>query len=155
MHNVNKQCRVWFARSVKSIVRARKVPNLSHVGDVADIVTGAGTGVAKSASVGDCHVKVALFSLCVWLLHASYSFAAAAVIGDASDSEMEEEVSKIDLPDTASSRKNPGGQSAVRLCEIGPRMSLKLVKIENGMATGDVLYHAFGTFYGDNVSYRF
>ncbi len=92
-----------------------------------------------------CSVLNCVCVACCVLFIITCLLAVTAVIGDASDSEMEEEVSKIELPDTASSHKNPGGQSAVRLCEIGPRMSLKLVKIENGMATGDVLYHAFGT----------
>ena len=129
-------------------MRARKVPNLSHVDDVADIVTGAGMSVADSQfqiSRMFCS-KLCVCVACCVLFIITCLLAVTAVIGDASDSEMEEEVSKIELPDTASSHKNPGGQSAVRLCEIGPRMSLKLVKIENGMATGDVLYHAFGTY---------
>lgn len=36
-------------------------------------------------------------------------------------------------------------QSAVRLREIGPRMQLKLYKVEAGFAEGQVLYHAFKT----------
>ena len=36
-----------------------------------------------------------------------------------------------------------GAQSAIRLAEIGPRMTLRLVKVEAGLADGDVLYHAF------------
>ncbi|KAK9469879.1 Brix domain-containing protein [Lipomyces arxii] len=38
----------------------------------------------------------------------------------------------------------PGGQKkAVKLIEIGPRMRLKLIKIQEGVCEGDVLYHAF------------
>lgn len=33
-------------------------------------------------------------------------------------------------------------QSAVRLTEIGPRMTLELVKIEEGLCDGEVLYHS-------------
>ena len=32
-------------------------------------------------------------------------------------------------------------QSAIRLTEIGPRMTLELVKIEDGLCDGEVLYH--------------
>lgn len=32
---------------------------------------------------------------------------------------------------------------AFRLTEIGPRMTLQLVKIEEGLCTGQVLYHRF------------
>jgi len=31
--------------------------------------------------------------------------------------------------------------SAIRLSEIGPRLKLKLVKIEEGVCDGEVLYH--------------
>ncbi len=39
------------------------------------------------------------------------------------------------------------GQSAIKLTELGPRMTLKLVKIDSGVASGDVLYHAFGAWH--------
>ncbi|CAO3658198.1 unnamed protein product [Rhizopus microsporus] len=35
-------------------------------------------------------------------------------------------------------------QRAVRLYEIGPRMTLELVKVENGICGGEVLYHRYG-----------
>ncbi|CAM4611184.1 unnamed protein product [Lepidochelys kempii] len=34
-------------------------------------------------------------------------------------------------------------QSAVRLTEIGPRMTLQLIKVEEGLSQGNVLYHSF------------
>ena len=33
--------------------------------------------------------------------------------------------------------------SAIRLAEIGPRLKLRLVKIEEGICDGEVLYHEF------------
>merc|ERR1719327_220388 len=41
--------------------------------------------------------------------------------------------------------QNPktGRSMAVRLTEIGPRLSLRLVKIEEGLSGGAVLYHKF------------
>jgi ribosome biogenesis protein SSF1/2 len=33
--------------------------------------------------------------------------------------------------------------SAIRLSEIGPRLKLKLVKIEEGICDGEVLYHEY------------
>lgn len=35
--------------------------------------------------------------------------------------------------------------SAIRLSEIGPRLKLKLIKIEEGICDGEVLYHDFIT----------
>lgn len=37
-------------------------------------------------------------------------------------------------------------QRAVRLTELGPRLSLKLVKIQDGLCDGEVLFHEFGGF---------
>ncbi|KAK9451246.1 Brix domain-containing protein [Limtongia smithiae] len=36
-------------------------------------------------------------------------------------------------------------RKAVKLLEIGPRLRLKLIKIQDGVCEGDVLYHAFHT----------
>jgi ribosome biogenesis protein SSF1/2 len=37
-------------------------------------------------------------------------------------------------------------QRAIKLVELGPRMELKLVKIQAGMCDGEVLYHDFSKF---------
>lgn len=34
-------------------------------------------------------------------------------------------------------------QSAIRLSEIGPRLRLELIKVEEGMCDGKVLYHRY------------
>jgi ribosome biogenesis protein SSF1/2 len=36
-------------------------------------------------------------------------------------------------------------QNAVRLHELGPRLTLSLVKVQEGFCDGQVLYHQFGT----------
>lgn len=70
-----------------------------------------------------------------------------------SDSEMEEEVAKVDLStvESAAGKLKGSGQSSIRLAEIGPRLTLKLAKVEAGMAAGDILYHAFGSCVGFSV----
>lgn len=65
----------------------------------------------------------------------------AAAYGYGSESEAEEESSKVELSERHG--KARPGQSAIKLTELGPRMTLKLVKIDSGVASGDVLYHAF------------
>lgn len=37
-------------------------------------------------------------------------------------------------------------QRAVRLHELGPRMTLELTKVENGMCGGEVLYHRYSKY---------
>jgi len=62
-----------------------------------------------------------------------------------SDSEMEDtEENRLRLPQQFPGRGNQESEkSAVRLKEIGPRMSLLLYKIEEGLSTGKVLHHAY------------
>ena len=64
--------------------------------------------------------------------------------GAISESEAEDdpEVSRVTLPQGVTSRGNMSSeQSSVRLVELGPRMTMSLVKIEEGMYDGEVLYH--------------
>merc|ERR1712024_19087 len=66
--------------------------------------------------------------------------------GNLSESEAEDdpEISRVTLPQGLSSRGNMSSeQSSVRLVELGPRMTMSLVKIEEGMHDGEVLYHKF------------
>lgn len=62
-----------------------------------------------------------------------------------SDSEAEDDpASKVTLPQDLSTRgAKAGAKSAIRLIELGPRMRLELVKIEEGLVDGEVLYHKF------------
>ena len=62
-----------------------------------------------------------------------------------SDSEGEEdETSHVAAPKGVSVRGVLGGAtSSVKLVELGPRMSLRLVKIEEGLLDGEILHHEF------------
>ncbi|XP_039295442.1 protein Peter pan [Nilaparvata lugens] len=64
-----------------------------------------------------------------------------------SDSEAEDDPkSHVTLPQKLSSRGNmESSQSAIRLSELGPRMSLQLIKIESGLMEGDVMFHELVT----------
>lgn len=64
--------------------------------------------------------------------------------GVTSDSEAEDESTHVTLPDSFRGRGNQKAEkSAVRLAEIGPRLTLKLTKVEREVCEGDVLYHAY------------
>ncbi|XP_077288849.1 brix domain-containing protein peter pan [Arctopsyche grandis] len=65
--------------------------------------------------------------------------------GMLSESEQEDDPSaQVVLPQTLSSRgARADGQSAVRLSELGPRLTMQLVKIEDGLMDGEVLFHEF------------
>lgn len=63
-----------------------------------------------------------------------------------SESEVEPdgEHNTTELPQAVAGRGNmPAQQSAVRLTEIGPRMTLQLIKIQEGVGNGNVLFHNF------------
>lgn len=61
-----------------------------------------------------------------------------------SEAEQDGEHNITELPQVYAGRGNmKAQQSAVRLTEIGPRMTLQLVKIEEGLNNGNVLYHSF------------
>uniref|UniRef100_A0A672FHA3 Peter pan homolog n=1 Tax=Salarias fasciatus TaxID=181472 RepID=A0A672FHA3_SALFA len=61
-----------------------------------------------------------------------------------SEAEQDGEHNITELPQVYSGRGNMASQqSAVRLTEIGPRMTLQLTKIQEGMGEGNILYHSF------------
>ncbi|XP_014208965.1 protein Peter pan [Copidosoma floridanum] len=62
-----------------------------------------------------------------------------------SESEAEDDpASHVTLPQKLSSRGNhEKSKSAVKLYELGPRLTLQLIKVEDGLMEGEVLYHEF------------
>lgn len=68
----------------------------------------------------------------------------AVSAGDVSESEAEDETTHVVLSEKYTGRGNNRSQkSALKLVEIGPRLRMKLVKVERGIGGGDVMYHAF------------
>lgn len=61
-----------------------------------------------------------------------------------SEAEPDGEHNIMELPQAVAGRGNMlAQQSAVRLTEIGPRMTLQLIKIQEGVGEGSVLFHSF------------
>lgn len=52
--------------------------------------------------------------------------------------------SKVTLPEDYQDKKK-NTQVAIRLHELGPRLTLRLVKIEEGLCRGNVVFHAHQT----------
>lgn len=116
-HYAIKATPVGVDRKVRRIVQT-KIPNLSNLNDIADYITGT-TASGLSAPSASQHGAAA------------------------SDSEPEDETSHVILPQRYSGRGNGKAQkSALKLVELGPRMSIKLLKVERGLGKGDVMYHA-------------
>ncbi|PWW73723.1 Brix-domain-containing protein [Tuber magnatum] len=81
---------------------------------------------------------------------ADYMLDPAAAGGYTSESEVEEDAEVEVLPSTSNKqaprkKRTPKGpeKCAIKLSEIGPRMKLEMVKIEEGLAEGKVLWHAW------------
>lgn len=63
--------------------------------------------------------------------------------GYGSESEAEDEAAKVELADEFGKGNHASQRSAVKLHEIGPRMTLQLVKVEEGLCDGAVVFHEF------------
>ena len=100
---------VGINRNLKKIING-KLPNLSNLTDVSEILTGGSS------------------------------------LYPASDSEGEDETSHVQLAQNIAGKGNANSQkSALKLVELGPRMTLKLFKVEKGVCEGEVLYHGLVT----------
>jgi ribosome biogenesis protein SSF1/2 len=90
-----------------------KIPNLSKVQDIADYITGTAT--------------------------------AGTNVDAASDSEPEDgNAAIVELAQNYAGRGNKSkSKSALKLAELGPRLSLELIKVEQGLGDGNVMFHAY------------
>lgn len=60
-----------------------------------------------------------------------------------SESEMEDEAATVKLVNDCGRVNRASTQSSVKLHEIGPRMTLQLVKVEEGLSSGAIIFHEF------------
>ncbi|XP_033729367.1 suppressor of SWI4 1 homolog [Pecten maximus] len=61
-----------------------------------------------------------------------------------SEAELDGPENEVVLPQSISSRGNiRATKSAIRMTELGPRLTLQLVKIEDGLCNGNVMFHDF------------
>ena len=98
------------------------------------------TGTAQTSSL-TCITLIALLSLHLVPCHLiSCHFRS----GYGSESEQDDESSRVQLPHDLGRGNRAAHQSAIRLHEIGPRLSLLLVKVEEGLLGGPVMFHRFG-----------
>eukprot|EP00258_Populus_trichocarpa_P002634 XP_002302711.3 peter Pan-like protein [Populus trichocarpa] len=65
--------------------------------------------------------------------------------GYGSESEGDDEAATVTLANDLGRVNKASTKSAVKLQEIGPRMVLQLVKIEEGLCSGDVIFSEYGT----------
>lgn len=84
-------------------------------------------------------VYFSYFFICLYLL---YKWRA----GYGSESEPDDEAATVSLSSDIGRVNRASTKSAVKLQEIGPRMTLQLVKIEEGLCTGRVIFSEYGIF---------
>ena len=114
--------------------KGNAIPNLSRLDDVADYLLDPATGGFTSASETEPDTDAE-----VEVLQSS----ARKVLS-------KREMHKLrngdpNKPKTASDRRNAVEKRAVKLIELGPRMRLRLVKVEEGICEGRVMWHDFVT----------
>ncbi|KAK3020845.1 hypothetical protein RJ639_045527 [Escallonia herrerae] len=64
--------------------------------------------------------------------------------GYGSESEADDEAATVSLPSDLGRVNRASTKSAVKLQEIGPRMTLQLIKIEEGLCSGGVIFSEYG-----------
>ncbi|CAJ1933846.1 unnamed protein product [Sphenostylis stenocarpa] len=72
--------------------------------------------------------------------------------GYGSESEADGEAATVTLPSDIGRVNRASTKSSVKLQEVGPRMTLQLVKIEKGLCSGEILFREFGTAGGKGKS---
>ncbi|KAJ8749560.1 hypothetical protein K2173_026209 [Erythroxylum novogranatense] len=74
--------------------------------------------------------------------------------GYGSESEADDEAATVTLTSDLNRVNKASTKSAVKLQEIGPRMTLQLVKIEEGLCSGSVIFNEYGTVVDKNQEGR-
>ncbi|KAL6515975.1 hypothetical protein OROGR_019280 [Orobanche gracilis] len=64
--------------------------------------------------------------------------------GYGSESEVDDEAATVSVPMDLGRVNRASNKNAVKLQEIGPRMTLQLMKVEEGLCTGGVIFSEFG-----------
>lgn len=115
-HYAIKATPVGVDRKVRKVVRRGKLPDLSNLKDISEYIAGSAAGRAFLGTSGDI-----------------------------SESEAEDEATHVVLSQKYTGKGNNKSQkSALKLIELGPRMRLKLMKVENGLGSdSEVMYHAY------------
>lgn len=133
-HYVIETKLVDVSRNVKKLINIKshlnkKLPNLSKTKDVADIILDpyAQAGFTSDSEVEDDSI--------VEVKEDDDAVLTKPVVAQATEG-GEDEDDDVSVQPSATKRKK-----AVKLTEIGPRMKLQLVKIEDGVCGGKVLYH--------------
>lgn len=99
--------------------------------------------VLFSATIFNLHIK--FFCNCdTYICALTCIFIILYRAGYGSESEADEEAATVSLTSDLGRVNRASSKSAVKLQEIGPRMTLELIKIEEGLCSGQVLFSIDG-----------
>jgi len=112
--------------------KGKAIPNLGKLDDVADYLLDPAAGGYTSASETEVETDAE-----VEILESTTK----KVLNKKDRQRMQES----DKPTTHSDRSGGVEKRAVKLVELGPRMKLRLVKVEEGVCEGKVMWHEFVT----------
>lgn len=139
----------------------KKIPNLAKASDIADLLTDpySASGFTSDSEVEEDalveieqrkKIRIKAGSAALETLNKSNPEGGEAVPGENEDQQQEEEDKELyptARPEEPASRvitESLGTQKrAVKLVELGPRLKLDLLKIEDGSFEGKVIYHKY------------
>ena len=131
---------VEISKNLKRLYKAKhnlskSVPNLHRKEDISSLILDHDVGAYTSESEIDDDAIVKIIDQKD--IKTNQAPAMKKKTGDAEENE-EEEIEEANTEHIPTPRKK-----AVKLTEIGPRLTLKLVKIEEGICSGKVLHHEY------------
>ncbi|CAI4063660.1 hypothetical protein SKDZ_08G1090 [Saccharomyces kudriavzevii ZP591] len=144
---------VEISRNLKRLYRAKNnlsktVPNLHRKEDISSLILDHDLGAYTSESeIDDDAIVRVVDNQDVKAKHAQNSKSQKEPVEktdvEEHDKEAEDEDVEMEEPKRPELSQPTPRKKAIKLTELGPRLTLKLIKIEEGICSGKVLHHEF------------
>ncbi|AJV00095.1 Ssf2p [Saccharomyces cerevisiae YJM1386] len=144
---------VEISRNLKRLYKAKNnlsktVPNLHRKEDISSLILDHDLGAYTSESeIEDDAIVRVVDNQDVKAKHSQTSLSQKTPVKMTDNEErekgIEEEDVEMEEPKSSENSQPTPRKKAIKLTELGPRLTLKLVKIEDGICSGKVLHHEF------------
>ena len=144
---------VEISRNLKRLYKAKNnlsktVPNLHRKEDISSLILDHDLGAYTSESeIEDDAIVRVVDNQDVKAKHSQISLSQKTPVKMTDNEErekgIEEEDVEMEAPKPSENSQPTPRKKAIKLTELGPRLTLKLVKIEDGICSGKVLHHEF------------
>ncbi|CAI4348077.1 BGP_1a_G0010930.mRNA.1.CDS.1 [Saccharomyces cerevisiae] len=144
---------VEISRNLKRLYKAKNnlsktVPNLHRKEDISSLILDHDLGAYTSESeIEDDAIVRVVDNQDVKAKHSQTSLSQKTPVKTTDNEErekgIEEEDVEMEEPKPSENSQPTPRKKAIKLTELGPRLTLKLVKIEDGICSGKVLHHEF------------